>query len=243
MKRVDFDRIAPNAPADQYQYFRQRDFRSRHQDLADLSLCSALVELWYVRQCLGGDLIRELAQPKETLIQALRLLQLKSHYPTLASSDALASLSKQDQAMFYHKYGTNDPGGLKELLEEHDVIDFLELDLCERFQAKVVNTRTFSSDAVGLSRALAGSELAIVILRYLRERDGTMIRFSHRMAYRSGSDGAHIFFDPNAGEVIIRDAERFQAWFGRFWEQSNYRKRESVPGFPHCTVYHLHSNP
>lgn len=61
----------------------------------------------------------------------------------------------------------------------------------------------------------------------------------HQFVYYLDKEGVHHFFDPNAGEVIESDSDRFFTWLNLYLSAADFSRNRALPSVPFLTLYQL----
>lgn len=242
MKQSVFEDIFPNHPFNNCEFFSQSQFRKKHLPAVTMNLCSGLVRLWYQYDNKELDFFGLLKNPNDGFLNRLMEYQKLSYYPTNTNEQSFKNLREEDKNLLLRKYNISSYEELIKLLNENQVSGLLELDLLKNYGLKDICIKGIPNDAENIVKSLIEGQnprLSIVILRYIRIKNGQSMRFSHRMGFKLDREGMHIFFDPNAGQVMINDKKVFQNWFEQFWRHSKYRTRLSIKGVPFCSIYEM----
>lgn len=240
MKREQFESLSEKNNIECANYFSQKEFKQKYFQPDAGDLCAGIVQLWIRYNLEKKNLLAHLNNPKSALLEEILSIQQTSFYPSMPENLEKFRLSETDKLLLKKKYGSDDWGFLIEKMKKSDAADFLELELKQTFQPCNLTARKYSSFPENIDFPLDLKErrkifFSLIIFRYLK---GAKMA-GHRMAYFQEPNGKHKFFDPNSGEIICFDHNRFKDWLNDFFANSKYKKRKPIHNQPFISFYDI----
>lgn len=240
MNRECFQSLSEKNNVESANYFSQKEFKQKHFQPDSGDLCAGLVQLWIQYNIEKKNLLIHLNNPETSLLEEILSIQRNSFYPSMPENQEDFHLTETDKLLLKKKYGSDDWDFLIEKMQKADAADFLELELIQTFKPFNLTVRKYSNFSEKIDFPLDLKErrkafFSLIIFRYLK---GAKMS-GHRMAYFKEPNGRHKFFDPNSGEIICSDLNRFKSWLNDFFANSKYIKRKPVPNQPLISLYEM----
>lgn len=229
-----------------WRYFRQKAFRRKHQALGDWGYCCALVHLWWLCIRQNADMFAVLSHPTPTLLEYLKVQQVRSAYVPGVDELLQSPLAQADKRLLELKYGTGEVTALRGLLKQHQTEKLLDIDIALHYGCEILHKDLWFAYTDELAQQLcrhygSADQLKVLIVRYPSGKRGSNSEKGHRMGIFLNQKTPPTFFDPNHGQVICASASAFEEWFQDFWTHTSYQKRlQGEPSAKPCiTLYHL----
>lgn len=240
MNRECFQSLGEKNNIESANYFSQKDFKQKYFQTGSGDLCAGFVQLWIQYNIEKKNLLAHLNDPQPSLLQEILAIQRNSFYPSMPEKQADFRLSNTDKLLLKKKYGSDDWDFLMKEMQDADAADFLELELIQSFKPFNLTVRKYGNFPPNIDFPLEIKKrrklfFSLIIFRYLKNTKMT----GHRMSYFKEPNGQHKFFDPNSGEIICADSNRFRNWLKDFFANSKYRKREPIPNQPFVSFYNV----
>lgn len=239
MRRQRFEQLNRRHGLRDWTFFRQR-WLKKHLGEAP-GICAALIRFWWQERIHGRDPFLKLGNLKAKHIEQLRKLQEDSLYMAhLPAHDA--ELSDIDRALLQAKYGASTVAAARDVLARSAAGSFLELGIQHEFAGTVAARFACGKSCHALAAALASgtSTLRLLVLRYLRASAGGCHETGHRTIAWKTPDDRCFYFDPNCGETVFEDVERFREWFADYWREAGLHARtDPTEGLPFARVFHV----
>ena len=231
MKRTLFEDLCRRHHAEGFRYFHQRRLWRplREPGRESAGLCAALIEMWWGALVKGDSLLERLTEPTPALLRQLTETQRRSRHLHALEGVAATDLNAKDRELLKHKYGSADPDLIRTRLAHRGAADFLELDLMTSFHCRIASRSHLDREGVDPGSWRMddgpGAWLMLAVLRYTKPKGAGAVQSGHRLALARLTPHRLVFFDPNCGQVIFRDAASCQAWLADFWQAAIYRHR------------------
>lgn len=240
MNREFFKDLSGKNNIERANYFSQKEFKQKYFQQGSSDLCAGLVQLWIQYNIEKKNLLAHLNNPQPSLLEEIVSIQRSSFYPNMPKNRQAVRLSETDRLLLKKKYGSDDWDFLMKKMQKAAAADFLELELIESFKPSSLIARKYGKfpelpDFPLEIKERRKSFFSLMIFRYLKGEKMT----GHRMAYFKEPNERHKFFDPNSGEIICADSNRFRSWLNDFFANSKYKKRKFIPNQPFLSFYDI----
>ncbi|MFC3153218.1 YopT-type cysteine protease domain-containing protein [Litoribrevibacter euphylliae] len=239
MRASRFSQLARNFGVQQARVFSQKAWREEEYVWDPGKLCAGLCHAWLQEKIHGRCLLDEIEQQRHeihyaNLLDEIHRVQEHSYYPVFPEGYAPCL---DDLRLFESKYGTDDWLSIQCLVNAHYQGDYVLYDLSQTYDYDKADIKQFERMPQLISWPQPPNESALLmVLRYSNQGR----QRGHRFSVYFDSDARYHFFDPNAGEVIESDKQRFFCWLNAFFEEAKYSKKHALNGEPFLTLYQLH---